>query len=166
MNGLIKLVNNIVMFVRKAFLIGVISIVASALAAAFSAGTAHAQTASTDKALAQLFKDIRRLKPALSVSAELTADGYYMIRHGETLDGIIAKVLPNMPLRKKILRDAVVQANPHAFKRKNPNWMYANKKIKLPNSEDIHNVIFTKTSSKLDANKMAIEERKSWVSFP
>ena len=66
MNGIKKLFNNIVMFIRKAFLIGVISIVASGLAAAFSAGTAQAQTASTDKALAQLFKDIKRLKPALS----------------------------------------------------------------------------------------------------
>jgi len=166
MNGIKELFNNIMMFLRKAFLIGVISIVASGLAAAFSAGTAHAQTASTDKALAQLFKDIKRLKPALSESAELTDDGYYMIRHGETLDGIIAKVLPNMPLRKKILRAAVVQANPHAFKRKNPNWMYANKKIKLPDSTDIHNVIFTKSSNKLNAQKLARDERKSWVSFP
>ena len=89
-----------------------------------------------------------------------------MIRHGETLDGIIAKVLPKMPLRKKILRAAIVQANPHAFKRKNPNWMYANKKIKLPDSTDIHNVIFTKSSNKLNAKQLARDERKSWVSFP
>jgi hypothetical protein len=89
-----------------------------------------------------------------------------MIRHGDTLDGIIARVLPDLPLRKKILRDAVVQANPHAFKRKNPNWMYANKKIKLPDTNDIHNVIFTGKNKLKSALKSDEQARQSWVHYP
>jgi hypothetical protein len=158
--------NNSMVVIRKVFLISIISVIASALAAVLSAGTAYAESASTKKALDQLFKDIDRLKPVLTERASVTEDGYYLIRHGETLDGIIARVLPNLPLRKKILREAVVHANPHAFKRKNPNWMYANKRIKLPDSGDIHNVIFTRSNKKLNRKKTAREERKSWVHYP
>jgi hypothetical protein len=89
-----------------------------------------------------------------------------MIRRGETLDGIIASALPGLPLRKNILRQAVVLANPHAFKRRNPNWMYAGKRIKLPDSGDIHRVIFTQSSDKMDKAKSAREERKTWVHYP
>lgn len=158
--------NNRVIAIRKVFPNSIISIIASALAAVLSAGIAHADSASTVKALDQLFKDIDRLKPVLTERASVIEDGYYLIRHGETLDGIIARVLPNLPLRRKILREAVVHANPHAFKRKNPNWMYANKKIKLPDSGDIHNIIFTRSSKKINRKKTAREERKSWVHYP
>ncbi len=166
MNLIQTFFKNSVILIRKVFLISIISVIASALAAVLSAGTAYAQSASTDRALNQLLKDIDRLKPALNERATVTEDGYYTIRHGETLDGIIARVLPNLPLRKKILREAIVHANPHAFKRKNPNWMYANKKIKLPDGHDIKNVIFKGSSNKNDDQKTDREERKSWVHFP
>ena len=153
-------------FMCKLFLIGIISIIVSALAAVISASVVQAEVISSQKALAQLLKDVKRLQPVLAERAKMTDDGYYLIRHGDTLDGIIAKVLPNLPLRKKILREAVVHANPHAFKRKNPNWMYANKKIKLPDSGDIHNVIFTGSSNKAGAKKAAEQARKTWVHYP
>ncbi|MCT2529347.1 hypothetical protein N2382_00635 [SAR92 clade bacterium H921] len=157
---------NTMIFMRKLFLISIISIVVSALAAVISASMVQAEVMSSQKALAQLLKDVKLLKPALAERAQMTGDGYYMIRHGDTLDGIIARVLPDLPLRKKILRDAVVQANPHAFKRKNPNWMYANKKIKLPDTNDIHNVIFTGKNNLKSALKSDEQARKSWVHYP
>jgi hypothetical protein len=160
------LITNIMTFMRKVFLLALISIILSALVSVVAAGTAQAQTASTKKALAQLIKDIDLLRPALADNAEKSQDGYYMIRRGETLDGIIAKVLPSMPLRKSIIRQAIVLANPHAFKRRNPNWMYADKKIKLPDTKDIHRVIFIEPSNGMAKAKNSRQQRQDWVHFP
>jgi hypothetical protein len=160
------LITNIMTFMRKVFLLALISIILSALVSVVAAGTAQAQTASTKKALAQLIKDIDLLRPALAAKAEESQDGYYTIRRGETLDGIIAKVLPSMPLRKSIIRQAIVLANPHAFKRRNPNWMYADKKIKLPDTKDIHRVIFIEPSNGMAKAKNSRQQRQDWVHFP
>jgi hypothetical protein len=161
-----SLITNIMAFIRKLFLLGLISIILSALVSVMAAGTAQAQAANTKKALAQLIKDIDLLRPALATKAEKSQDGYYIIRRGETLDGIIAKVLPSMPLRKSIIRQAIVLANPHAFKRRNPNWMYADKKIKLPDTKDIHRVIFIEPSNGMTKAKNSRQQRQDWVHFP
>ena len=160
------LITNIMAFLRKLFLLGLISIILSALVSVVAAGTAQAQTANTKKALAQLIKDIDLLRPALAAKAEKSQDGYYIIRRGETLDGIIAKILPSMPLRKNIIRQAIVLANPHAFKRRNPNWMYANKKIKLPDAKDIHRVIFIQPDKSMAKAKNSRQQPQDWVHFP
>ena len=160
------LITNIMAFLRKLFLLGLISIILSALVSVVAAGTAQAQTASTKKALAQLVKDIDLLRPALAAKVEKSQDGYYTIRRGETLDGIIAKVLPRMSLRKSIIQQAIVLANPHAFKRRNPNWMYADKKIKLPDTKDIHRVIFIQPDKSMAKAKNSRQQRQDWVHFP
>jgi hypothetical protein len=36
----------------------------------------------------------------------------------------------------------------------------------LPDSGDIHRVIFTQSSDKMDKAKSAREERKTWVHYP
>ena len=63
--------NNSMILIRKVFLISIISVIASALAAVLSAGTAYAESANTKKALDQLFKDIDRLKPVLTERATM-----------------------------------------------------------------------------------------------
>jgi len=122
---------------------------------------AQAQSMSAERALAQLVKDIKRAQPALANNG--SEDGYYTTRPGDTVDMILNRMLPNMPVRRDILRKALVKANPHAFKRSNPNWMYANKKLKLPGATDIHNVVFTDQANDKKSNQ---EERLSWVKFP
>ena len=125
------------------------------------AGAAGAQSESAEKALAQLVKDVQRLAPS---SAKGQAnDGYYQTLPGDTVDHIIAKMLPNLPVNKSILRQAIVKANPHAFKRDNQNWMYANKKLRLPGADDIHNVIFTEQA---DTKKAKRQDRGSWIKYP
>ena len=124
-------------------------------------GTAQAESMSAERALAQLVKDIKRAQPALANNG--SEDGYYTTRPGDTVDMILNRMLPNMPVRRDILRKALVKANPHAFKRSNPNWMYANKKLKLPGATDIHNVVFTDQVNDKKSNQ---EERLSWVKYP
>ena len=118
---------------------------------------------SPEEALAQLIKDVRLMTPTL---AEAFADGRYITKKGDTLDRIIASTMVDNPVRKSILRQAIVLANPHAFKRKNPNWMYANKQLKLPTAEDIHNVVFINSRGLLNEKRAASTERKSWVQYP
>ena len=125
------------------------------------AGAAGAQSESAEKALAQLVKDVQRLAPSSAKGQAI--DGYYQTLPGDTVDHIIAKMLPNLPVNKSILRQAIVKANPHAFKRDNPNWMYANKKLRLPGADDIHNVIFTEQA---DTKKAKRQDRGSWIKYP
>ena len=62
------------------------------------AGAAGAQSESAEKALAQLVKDVQRLAPS---SAKGQAnDGYYQTLPGDTVDHIIAKMLPNLPVAR------------------------------------------------------------------
>ena len=125
------------------------------------AGAAGAQSESAEKALAQLVKDVQRL--ARSSAKGHANDDYYQTLPGDTVAHIIAKMLTNLPVNKSILRQAIVKANPHAFKRDNPNWMYANKKLRLPGADDIHNVIFTEQA---DTKKAKRQDRGSWIKYP
>ena len=118
---------------------------------------------SPEEALAQLVKDIRLMTPTLK---EAFQDGRYITKPGDTLDMIMSQTIDDNPVRKSILRKAIVEANPHAFKRKNPNWMYANKQLKLPTADDIHNVVFKESGGMLDAKRAAQTERQSWVKYP
>ena len=118
---------------------------------------------SPEEALAQLVKDIRLMTPTLK---EAFQDGRYITKPGDTLDMIMSQTIDDNPVRKSILRKAIVEANPHAFKRKNPNWMYANKQLKLPTADDIHNVVFKESGGMLDAKRAAQNERQSWVKYP
>lgn len=136
-------------------------LVAVAVALGLFSSVSLAEPQNAERALAQLMKDVQRLQPALAqVKSE---DGYYTTRRGDTVDMILKRMLPNMPVKKAILRQALVKANPHAFKRSNPNWMYANKRLRLPGAKDIHNVIFVEQSGRKNSKS---DERLSWIKYP
>jgi Tfp pilus assembly protein FimV len=136
-------------------------LVAVAVALCLSGSPAVAETQSAERALAQLMRDVQRLEPALAKPN--SEDGYYTTRPGDTVDMILKRMLPNVPVKKAILRQALVKANPHAFKRSNPNWMYANKKLRLPVAKDIHKVIFVEKSGHKNSKS---DERLNWVKYP
>ncbi|MDG0968217.1 MAG: hypothetical protein P8Q37_01875 [Porticoccaceae bacterium] len=87
----------------------------------------------------------------------------YQVQFGDTLDSIIKSQLPDFPVKKVILRDAIVAANSHAFRRNNPHWLYANKTLKLPTSADIHQAIFKTAAPDIATAK---RKRKNWISYP
>jgi len=88
---------------------------------------------------------------------------HYKTQYGDTLDQIIIDYMPNLPIRTSMLKRAIVFANPHAFKRSNPNWMYSGKKLKLPDAEDIRDLIFTDAAQ--DAMSKG-DKRDEWIRFP
>ena len=131
----------------------------------------------TEDALKQLIKDIEALRkaPASGAAAVGTLDGTagrsekgllggtYTTKRGDTLNQIINSQISGLPLKMNIVRLAIVKANPHAFKRSNPNWMYAGKRLKLPSVDDIRSVVFKADSGR---KKRFSSDPDSWIKYP
>jgi Tfp pilus assembly protein FimV len=101
---------------------------------------------------------------AAAVPEALQTSGTYRVRRGETLDRVIRRLAPNSPLQRNVLRAAFVRANPHAFRRNNPNWMYAGAVLRIPDVEHLRQVIFKETPG--DLKKDISDEKADWVRFP
>lgn len=138
-----------------------------------------------DQAVSRLLKDLDNVEimpvpvpapgqqvPATGHSANRSAgatpavqtSGTYRVRRGETLDRVIRRLAPNSPLQRNVLRAAFVRANPHAFRRNNPNWMYAGAVLQIPDVEHLRQVIFKETPG--DLKKDISDEKADWVRFP
>lgn len=127
--------------------------------------------AELDAALARLIKDLEAAIEATRVAdkntknAVLAEDGTYLVKPGDYLDKIIKQTAGNSRIRPSILRRAFVRANPSAFKRSNPNWMLANKRLKVPDVDDIKKVIF-KDIDPSKAKARGIDPYEGWIQYP
>lgn len=144
------------------------------------AGSVAATDMSVDKAVSRLLKDIKDVEimrvPVPSASQHdvstgkqtlpdtIKTGGTYRVRRGETLDMVIRKVAPNSPLQRDLLRKAFVRANPHAFRRNNPNWMYAGVVLKVPDIDDLRRVVFKNMPGRLKKN--VSDKKAGWVRYP
>lgn len=143
-------------------------------------GSVAATDMSVDQAVSRLLKDIKDVevmrvpvpgpsKRSVSEGQQALPDtirtgGTHRVRRGETLDMVIRKVAPNSPLQRDLLRKAFVRANPHAFRRNNPNWMYAGVVLKVPDIDDLRRVVFRETPGNLKKN--VSDKKAGWVRFP
>jgi Tfp pilus assembly protein FimV len=136
---------------------------------------------SVDQAVSRLLKDIQTEVEVLKVPVpakaqsnasapdnssgiEIVTNGTHRVRRGETLDMVIRKVAPNSAIQPRILRQAFVRANPHAFRRGNPNWLYAGAVLQVPDIEHLRQVIFKSSPNRLKKN--INDEKAGWVRFP
>ena len=72
----------------------------------------------------------------------------YKVKKNETLSDIILKNYGVKHFNKDVLSLSIVHFNKHAFVRKNPNYLYANKTLHLPSLTEIKNLIIkTKPNS-------------------
>ena len=141
----------------------------------------NAADMSVDQAVSRLLKDIQQEVEVLKVpvpskaqasqerqagkSGEpIVTNGTHRVRRGETLDMVIRKVVPNSAIQPRILRQAFVRANPHAFRRGNPNWLYAGAVLQIPDIEHLRQVIFKNSPNRLKKN--ISDEKAGWVRFP
>ena len=116
-----------------------------------------------DSALRRLVKDLEQAMMNASEGVASNNDGTYLIKRGDYLDKIIRTTVGNYPFKRDILRKAFVQANPKVFRRSNPNWMYANKTMRIPQVEDIKRVIFKdQPQQKLSSGN----PYDGWVRYP
>ena len=91
---------------------------------------------------------------------EYLETGFYIVKQGDTLDGIINKIYPSTAIKKGILREAFVIANPNSFRNRNPNFIFSGQRLLLPNEEDIGKIIFNENVRNLRS------DRSTWVRFP
>ena len=141
----------------------------------------NAADMSVDQAVSRLLKDIQQEVEVLKVpvpakaqantdvqagksGGQIVTNGTHRVRRGETLDMVIRKVVPNSAIQPRILRQAFVRANPHAFRRGNPNWLYAGAVLQVPDIEHLRQVIFKNSPNRLKKN--ISDEKAGWVRFP
>ena len=125
--------------------------------------------AELDDALSRMIGDLERSLEAAALAAEEDAvaeDGTYAVKNGDYLDKIINQTVGKSPLRRDILRSAFVRANPHAFMRSNPNWLLANKKLRVPETDDIKKVIFTDESRRNKDKNSSANPYEGWIQYP
>ncbi len=116
-----------------------------------------------DSALKRLIKDLETAMLEANEGIDVNEDGTYLVRKGDYLDKIIKRTVGNYPFKRDILRKAFVLANPKVFRRSNPNWMYANKKLRIPEVDDIKKVIFKDQPEGKSSSKDPYE---GWVRYP
>lgn len=147
--------------------------------------TAVASDMTVDQAVSRLLKDIDQVEimtvpvPSadqkeprgagvqpqnLPANMQVQTNGTHRVRRGETLDMVIRRLMPSSPLQRNLLRSAFVKANPHAFRRNNPNWMYAGSVLQVPDVEHLRQVIFKETPGQLKKN--ISDEKADWIRFP
>ena len=125
--------------------------------------------AELDDALSRMVADLERqleVAAALAKEDEVSPDGTYVVKRGDYLDKIINQTVGSSPLRRDILRRAFVRANPHAFMRSNPNWLLANKRLRVPEADDIKKVIFTDESLRTSKQRESANPHEGWIQFP
>ena len=116
-----------------------------------------------DSALRRLVKDLEQAMQEAKEGFSANRDGTYLVKRGDYLDKIIRTTVGNYPFKRDILRKAFVQSNPKVFRRSNPNWMYANKTMRIPGVEDIKRVIF---KDQPDNKSSAKNPYEGWVRYP
>ena len=67
---------------------------------------------------------------------DLVEDGSLLVREGDSLSKIIQSIAGDSQINPEFLQRVFIEANPRAFKRKNPNWMYAGARLKIPDLND------------------------------
>jgi hypothetical protein len=125
--------------------------------------------AELDDALSRMIADLEKSLEVAAVEAKEDAvaeDGTYVVKNGDYLDKIINDTVGQSPLRRDILRSAFVRANPHAFKRSNPNWLLADKKLRVPDADDIKKVIFTDESRRNENRRDGANPYEGWIQYP
>lgn len=101
---------------------------------------AAAGSATGDAALAQLLQGFAVLEGQLS--HQPMANGVYRVQPGDTLDEIIYRTMGKLSVRHEVIREAFLQANPKAFRRRNPNYLLAGVELRIPGPEDFRAVVF------------------------
>ena len=97
------------------------------------------------------------------------------VQRGETLDRVIRRALPGMPLHPDFLRQAFVQLNPTVFPRGTAHAMRSGTTLVVPGAEDLRQMLATQHPEFLalmaksemhhpvESNKV---DQRRWVRFP
>ena len=121
-----------------------------------------------EKALSRMLGDLKGQAEQIAKESDsliLDADGRYVIKRGDSLSEILEKIANGSNINLNLLKRAFVAANPKAFKRANPNWMYANARLRFPEEKDFRKILFRNVNQQ--ETKTEVEDPYSnWIRFP
>ena len=121
-----------------------------------------------EKALSRMLGDLKGQAEQIAKDSDaliLDADGRYVIKRGDSLSEILEKIANGSNINLNLLKRAFVTANPKAFKRANPNWMYANARLRFPEEKDFRKILFRNVNQQ--ETKTEVEDPYSnWIRFP
>lgn len=102
-------------------------------------------------------KQLDRDNPFLRSSSYNTI---HKVEQGDSLSGIINKYYANTGLNKKIIEVSIIEINSKAFVKKNPHYLFAGKKIKIPSINEIMHLVKNKPS-----NERSFSDRANHIYF-
>jgi Tfp pilus assembly protein FimV len=105
------------------------------------------------------------------------SSGTVTVQRGETLDRLIRRTLPDVPLHPDFLRKAFVSLNPQVFPSGSPNQMRAGATLRVPSLPALRQMMLTQypgTAPLLQGapaqteHKAAIDpnDQRRWVRYP
>lgn len=131
----------------------------------FSSLPAAANTQANLKTLLGQLMDLEHYlaKRAADPEHNMLAPGSdYRIVSGDTLASIAQRAYGDTDVRLDLIKNMIVENNPHAFFRDNQNFIYADKVIAIPGVEDLRKHIF-KDSNKRIFNS---QNKAHWIRYP
>ena len=120
-------------------------------------------------ALERMLSDLKKAVDESVTTGEISQideDGYYLVKRGDSLSRIIERVIAKTNINGEFLKKAFVAANPKAFKRANPNWLYANSKLRLPLEKDFRKLVFKRGNKNSEKNDESTDPYKDWIQYP
>ncbi len=112
-------------------------------------------------------------KQARAPAAAPDPSGNAVARKGESLQKLIARSMGNLPFKPEILREAMIQKNPAAFKNGKPESLIVGSVLKLPTMEDFRRFIPAVAAVCVEGDgtdgaraDATADPRKGWVRFP
>ena len=92
-------------------------------------------------------------------------EGAYLVKPGDTLSDIVHEAVKGTGIHPDFILNAIVRVNPSVFVRGNPNWMLSGKKIKFPQAEDFHRMIFKEGP---ENGELSVESDpyEGWITYP
>ena len=133
-----------------------------------SAPVAQFDQEALEKALSRMLGDLKGQAEQIAKESDsliLDAAGRYVIKRGDSLSEILEKIANGSNINLNLLKRAFVAANPKAFKRANPNWMYANARLRFPEEKDFRKILFRNVNQQ--ETKTEVEDPYSnWIRFP
>lgn len=96
------------------------------------------------------------------------------VQRGETLDRVIRRALPNLPLHPDFLRTAFVSLNPEAFPTRSPHLLRSGSTLQVPSMASLRQMMVQQNPStaawfepvSAASRPGTSDEKRGWVRFP
>ncbi|MEK9652492.1 MAG: LysM peptidoglycan-binding domain-containing protein [Betaproteobacteria bacterium] len=93
-------------------------------------------------------------------------DGTYRVKEGDSLSKIMERLAGDTQINPDFLQQVFIEANPRAFRRKNPNWLFAGARLRIPDLADFRSVVFKGSAVKSMKKDQEADPYSDWIKYP